>query len=163
MNKLLAGLLLLWTGSLFAASPANTYCSTDSGVTWLPCGSGGGGGGSAVTPTPSSAASAGMAPVVSTAAESNHVLKAGAGNFYSATITNGATPGYVMLFDAVSAPADGAVTPVECFAMPATSSTLGVTFFYPDVFATGITIVYSSTGCFTKTASATAYFSAQVK
>jgi hypothetical protein len=31
----------------WAASPANTYCSTDSGTTWLPCNpTGGGGGGS---------------------------------------------------------------------------------------------------------------------
>lgn len=38
-----------------AASPSNTYCSSDSGVTWLPCaGSGGGGGGTSVTPSQAS-------------------------------------------------------------------------------------------------------------
>lgn len=159
----LAVVLSLVATVALPASPSNTYCSTDSGVTWLPCGSGGGGGGSAVTPTPSSDSSAAITPVVSTAAESNHVLKAAAGNFYGATITNGAAAGYVMVFNATSAPADGAVTPLYCWAMPATTSTLGVGFDYPARFSTGITIVYSTTGCFTKTASATAMFSAQVK
>ena len=59
---------------------------------------------------------------VSTAAEASHVLKASAGNLYSLAVTSGASAGYVMLFDATSAPANGAVTPAECYYMPATST-----------------------------------------
>ena len=64
--------------------------------------------------------------------------------------------GYLMIFNATSAPADGAVTPVFCFY---TSGAPGsVSYALNTYFSTGITLVYSSTGCFTKTASATAMF-----
>lgn len=112
---------------------------------------------------PSSAAAAGIAEIASTAAESNHVLKASAGNLYSVTVTIGATSGYLMVFNAMSAPADGAVTPAYCVALPATNTSLAVNWSMPANYSTGITAVFSSTGCFTKTASATAAFFAQVQ
>lgn len=112
---------------------------------------------------PTAAAAAGIAPVVSTAVEANHVLKAGAGNLYGFQVTSGGTSGFVMVYNSVSAPADGAVTPAKCFELPA-NSTIGVDFApIPMVLTTGITIGFSSTGCFTKTASATAFFSGHVK
>lgn len=88
-----------------------------------------------------------LVPVVSSASESSHVLKSGPGNLYSVYAT-GAT-GYLMVFDATSAPADGAVTPKLC--VPAGSS---VSYLPgpPAYFSTGIVAVLSSTGCFTKTA-----------
>lgn len=113
-------------------------------------------------PAPSSSASVGIAPVVSGSAESSHVLKASAGNLYTLQVTSGTTAGYVLTFDATSAPADGAVTPKHCFVLPASSS-VSLSWSTPAAFATGIVAVFSSTGCFTKTASATAFFSAGVK
>lgn len=113
---------------------------------------------------PSSASTSGIAPVVSASAESNHVLKSSAGNLYGVCVTNGATAGYMMFFNATSAPADGAVTPVGWVAAPGVNTT----YCYdpgavPDYYSTGITVVYSSTGPFTKTASATAAFSGKVQ
>lgn len=99
-----------------------------------------------------------VAPVVSTAVESNHVICAGACNLYSGHVTSGATAGFLMVFNATSAPGDGAVTPAMCVVVPA-STTVGISAPAPISFSTGLTVVYSTTGCFTKTASATAYFS----
>lgn len=73
---------------------------------------------------------------------------------------NGAAAGYLMVFDAITAPVDGAVTPLLAFAMAA-NSTLTFAVDPPVKFTTGCTLVYSSTGPNTKTASATAYFVAR--
>lgn len=102
-------------------------------------------------------------PIVSTSAESSHVIKASCDPVagcrlidFEVTSTVG---GYVLVFDATVAPADGAVTPVKCYQMGA--GTLGVQFAANPMKATsGIVLVFSTTGCFTKTASATAFFSA---
>ena len=110
---------------------------------------------------PTSNAAAANALTASAAAEGSNVLKASAGNLYAITITTGATAGYLMIFNATSAPIDGAVTPAYCLQMPANMSS-AVEWSIPARFATGITAVFSSTGCFTKTASATAAFFAQV-
>jgi len=117
------------------------------------------------TPLPVTGATGGsaVAPVVSSAAESNHVLKASAGSLLSLTTTLGATAGWVMVFDATSAPADGAVTPKYCWEMPTANTSLILAWPTSASFATGITVVFSSTGCFTKTGSATAFFSGQVQ
>lgn len=111
---------------------------------------------------PSASSAVAVTPVVSTAAEANHVLKAGAGNLYGLSVTTGATAGYILLFNATSAPADGAVAPLFCYSIPASTSA-GIAYNVPAAFSTGITASFSSTGCFTKTASATAFFSGSVK
>lgn len=101
---------------------------------------------------------AAVTPVVSAAAESSHIIKASAGTLFDWHVTTGAIAGYIMIFNAASAPADGAVTPIVCVAIAANT-----TFFgndrVPTAFSTGITMVFSTTGPFTKTASATAFFS----
>lgn len=112
--------------------------------------------------TGSSSASGGIAPIVSAAAEASHVLKSSAGNLYAYQVTTGASAGYVLIFDAASAPGDGAVTPKKCVAVQA-NTTVGATMSPPEAFATGITVVFSTTGCFTKTASATAFISGDVR
>ena len=38
---------------------------------------------------------------------------------YGLTVTNGASAGYVLMFDATTVPGDGAVSPVGCYAIPA--------------------------------------------
>lgn len=141
----------------------NASCGTGSlsGVTSI---SGASGAPSNVVINPSSESAAAIAPDATTAYSSSKVLKASAGNLYSLTVTNGATSGLVMIFDATSAPADGAVTPKKCWAMPSTTSTLGMAAEPPLRFSTGITVVYSSgTDCFTKAASATAFISGEAK
>lgn len=113
---------------------------------------------------PTATAAAAIAPVVSSAAEASHVLKASPGNLYGFHASTGATAGYILVYDATSAPSNGTVTPVMCMAIPATS-TMGMSpgANMPILFATGITIVFSTTGCFTQTTSATAFFSGYVK
>lgn len=105
-------------------------------------------------------ASAAVTSASSTTAGSNLVLKASAGNLYSITVTIGATGGYLMLFDATSLPVNGAVTPVWCgpVATSGVNGMLAIEFAAPKSFATGITAGFSTTGCFTLTASATAAF-----
>jgi len=120
----------------------------------------------AVATKPGSSASSAdaLAAVISSAAESGHVLKASAGNLYDAYVTAGATAGFLMVFNATSAPADGAVTPQDCLQVPAnTTQSLFTAGTPPESFSTGITAVFSTTGCFTKTASATAFFHGRVK
>lgn len=109
---------------------------------------------------------------VSTAAESSHVFCDATGTapvhkapcfIRSLYVTTGATAGYLMTFNAVSAPVDGAVTPVICVAAPA-NSTVAMDFGdTTDQYVTGMTAVFSTTGCFTKTASATAFFSGRMQ
>jgi hypothetical protein len=102
----------------------------------------------------SSSANAGIVPVVSTAAEATHVLKASAGNLYSIFAANHtATPGFLLVLDATSAPADGAVTPLECAALPANgNASVSYNPGPASRFSTGITAVLSSgANCFTKT------------
>jgi hypothetical protein len=113
---------------------------------------------------PTATASMGIAPVVTGSAAANLVLKAGAGNLYSFQVTSGASAGFVLVFDATSAPADGAVTPKKCYQLAA-NGTLGASWIPgpPLNFATGITVSFSTTGCFTKTASATAFISGEVQ
>lgn len=103
---------------------------------------------------------AAVTPVVSSAVESSHVIKGSAGTLYDWHATTGAVAGYVMIFNATSAPADGAVTPICCFAVAALNTVTSMDKV-PTTFSTGITMVFSSTGPFTKTASATAFFSAK--
>jgi hypothetical protein len=116
-----------------------------------------------VVPTatrPTSSANAAIVSTATSAAAAGVVLKTSAGNLYSCTVSSGATAGYLMVFDAVAAPGDGAVTPVHVIQVAANSTQ--TTFFpVPVRCNTGITLVFSSTGPFTKTASATAFLSGQ--
>ncbi|MDE0879995.1 MAG: hypothetical protein OSB00_15240 [Sphingomonas bacterium] len=98
-----------------------------------------------------------LSPSVSGSAESSRVLKTASGNFYRASITTAGAAGYLMAFDAATVPSDGAVSPRICRAVAA-NTTLDVAFNIPVSFNSGWVLVFSSTGCFTKTASATAYF-----
>lgn len=109
--------------------------------------------------------SATILPIASTAAESNHVMKASAGTLYAFQAATGASSGFVMFFDATVAPGDGAVTPALCYGIAATSQVSQSWTVGPAVaFASGITMVFSTGAtCFSKTASATAYFSALVR
>lgn len=105
----------------------------------------------------------GITPVVSATPESSHLIKAASGNLYSLYVTTGAATGYLMTFNAKAAPSDGPVTPIECVVAPA-NNTISITFHGPpDIYSNGIVAVFSTTGCFTKTSSATAFFKARAQ
>lgn len=105
---------------------------------------------------PSGMASKALTPSVNTVLAGNRILKASAGNLYGYNVVAGATAGYIMLFDSPTVPADGAVTPKICLPLAANAGTER-SFSTPLRFATGIVVVFSSTGPFTKTESATAF------
>jgi len=93
------------------------------------------------------------------------VAKASAGTLKSfevgADSTLSASAWWVMIFDATSLPADGAVTPAKCYPIPANQPVAGGTFGAAGVgFTTGIVIGVSTTGCFSKTASTHAFIGA---
>lgn len=115
----------------------------------------------AVDSVPCSNANCGTTGAVTSAVASSLVLKASAGNLYSVNVVTGASAGFVMFFNATSAPGDGAVTPVYCMPIAANSGFNMANTPIPANFTTGITIVFSTTGCFTKTASATAFIAGQ--
>lgn len=152
MKKLLAILfLILISGSVFAQSTANQVQTGYLGTTGCP-----GLNSPCFVPYPTP-----TALVVSTTLESNHILKSTPGNVYALSVTS--TPaGYALLLNTTSAPGDGAVTPIWCETVAA-NSTKNIFFNVPIAFTTAITAVFSTTGCFNKTASATAFFSAAVQ
>lgn len=109
-------------------------------------------------------AAVGIAPAASSSAEACHVFKASGGNLYSASGYVGAAPAWIMVFNATSAPADGAVTPVTWAYAPVIGSWFINYGDNPAVMTTGITICASSTGPLSKTAVSTnTVFAGRVK
>lgn len=121
----------------------------------------------------SSQAAETIIPAVSAAAEGSHVVCDATGtapnhkapcSLRSAYVTTGAAGGYLLIFNAIAAPADGAVLPRECVVAPANQTT---SLIFNDEtmesYNTGLTAVFSTTGCFTKTVSATAFFKVRVQ
>lgn len=101
---------------------------------------------------------------VTAAVATSKVLKGSAGRLFSLDITADSTLSaaawYVMVHDATSAPAAGAVTPAKCYGLPAGTTTW--TASWPAgglTMATGIAVTVSTTGCFTQTDSAHAFIS----
>lgn len=94
---------------------------------------------------------------------SGMVLKTGTTNLAGLNVVTGASAGYVMLFDAATVPADGAVTPLRC--MPVAANT-GIDLNFraaPLRFDVGAVVVFSTTGCYSKTASATAFLAGDIQ
>lgn len=179
MRKILVAALFLLSGSAFAQQAERSYVPSDGAGDGIVHGAVSGyldaNGNfvpaSATNPQPitgtvtsGGATSVLPAPTSQTAAVSSVVLKNSPGQLDSLNVGNGAVTGCVMLFDATSAPVDGAVTPkVPAYQMTNANASLGVTYDPPLKFSTGITAVYSSTCGLTKTASATAFISGQVQ
>ena len=112
-------------------------------------------------PTNSVLSAAGAAPSRSstTVAASNIVACSAACNAYGFNAVAGGSALYIMAFDATVAPADGTVTPAYCIPLAANA---GIDVNWrnrPKRFGTGMVLVASTTGCFSKTASATAFLS----
>ena len=73
-------------------------------------------------------------------------------------------PGWVMLFDAISPPADGSlITAPKKWWQVSQYSTLDKEYTTPLSMINGAVLVFSVTGPFTKTASATAIFSGETR
>ncbi len=105
--------------------------------------------------------------VVSAALEASHVLKASSGSLYSVYVTDltGGTSGFLLMFNATSAPADGAVTPLDCIQITSSGNNgLANQGLPPSTYSTGITAVVSSgADCFHKTTGVlTAYINGKV-
>jgi hypothetical protein len=67
---------------------------------------------------------------------------------------------WIMIFDAVSLPTDGTVTPAKCYAMPSGTTNYSAGFTGSGTkFKTGIVIGVSTNGCFTLAASVHAFIS----
>ena len=161
------GIIRLTPGSLTGIRVTSTAWTSGTAVVSFRASSGAGG--TFINQTPfvievaDSSSASGTALNASAAAASAVVGKASAGNLYGANITSGASAGFVMVFNAASAPADGAVTPARCIPLAANT---GIELNYravPSFYTTGITVVFSTTGCFTKTASATAFIAVDAK
>lgn len=98
-----------------------------------------------------------------TSAVASSVSKGAPSNVYSWHGVAGASAGFFQVFNATSAPADGAVTPLECYPVAANGGVVVSNGPIAVNFSTGFTLVFSTTGCFTKTASATAFMSYRAK
>lgn len=121
--------------------------------------SGGGSGGAITFPVLSTTSSSALA--------ANTVINSAASALYSFNVSADSTLSgaawWIMIYNATSAPADGAVTPVKCYAMPLGTTSYSAAFPSPVPFSTGIVIGVSTTGCFTKTASTHAFISGDYK
>ena len=58
----------------------------------------------------------------SAAAEKSHVFKSTAGYLYSVSVAPSNTAGFLLLYDATTAPSDGSVTPVACYDVPSSTA-----------------------------------------
>lgn len=108
--------------------------------------------------SPTSNVGSGIVSSVTAAAGGSVIAKASAGNLYGINIVAGASAGFLMIFNSTTVPADGAVTPIKCLPIAANAG-FSVTFNPPIRLGTGIVAVFSTTGPFTKTISATAFIS----
>jgi len=119
--------------------------------------------GTYVVEVPSAASAAGITTTASAAVTGGQIVKASAGNLYGFNVVSGASAGYVLVFNSATVPADGAVTPARCLPLAANTGLDVNLRGQPTYFSAGITIVFSTTGCFSKTASATAFISGDAK
>lgn len=87
----------------------------------------------------------------------NLVIKASAGNLYDWDVVGGAGAGFFMIFNSATVPADGAVTPITCVPVAIGAFVSGTPAVVPSTYGTGISVAYSSTGCFTKTTAAVGF------
>ena len=102
---------------------------------------------------PSSGSAAGVAPGASPSAEGSHVFT-GAHNVSSVAATNlTSTSGFLVLLNAASAPADGAITPLACAPLSANGqASISYGGQPAGLYGTGIVAVLTSgANCFTKT------------
>lgn len=112
-------------------------------------------------------ASAGTTTIATSALAANLVVNAAPTNLHSFNVsadsTLSAAAWWIMIHNATSAPADGAVTPAKCYAMPSGTTSYSAAWPHAIRLSTGAVIGVSTTGCFTKTASTHAFISGDYK
>lgn len=104
-------------------------------------------------------------PIACTSLCANLVVKNSAGNLYSFEVAADSTLSgaawWIMVYNATSAPGDGSVTPIKCYAAPSGATNFNAAFTSGGIaLSTGITIGVSTNGCYTKAASIHAFISA---
>ncbi len=109
----------------------------------------------------SATASVAMAPVVATSAF-NLVVKASAGNFYGGSIVAGATAGFLIAYNATSAPANAAALTANLIlgVVPVLANGAAAIGEYtiPDRFSAGIVLLFSTNlATYTQPANAAAF------
>ncbi len=108
-----------------------------------------------------------VTPVVSSALEASHVIKASAGTLFSIYASNltGGSPANLIVVNATAVPADGTVVPIICVPFNGGVAYASYALGPPAAFSTGITaIVSTATSCFTKTTGTdTAFISGMAK
>lgn len=116
-------------------TPIATYCWSESAQTEVECGASGTG-----------ASGAAIAPVVTTAAANSLVIKASAGSLFSiyAVGLTGGSSGWLLVVDASTKPADGAVVPLLAIPFSGGVASASYVGLPPAAFATGITALVSS-------------------
>jgi hypothetical protein len=107
------------------------------------------------------------ANTAASALAANLVVNNAASSLYSFNVsadsTLSAAAWWIMIYNATTAPVDGAVTPARCYAMASGSTSFSAAFPAGLPFGTGIVIGVSTTGCFTKTASTHAFIAGDFK
>ena len=133
-------ILLLACGTAFAQSTTRLAPNTGGSLTTVTCGS----------------------------AVSSCVLKSSPGNFYG-TYANCTSACWVMVFNAVALPSNGATTAgaasgnlVECFEVAAGESKSLTYLPFARFFSVGVTVAISSTACASLTASTVGFVSGAV-
>ena len=101
-------------------------------------------------------------PVSSPAISGGWVAASTRTDAYRLGASSSSTAGWFMVFDATTVPADGPVVPKFCRAAAAGAS-VSLVFVNPAAFRNGIVLVFSTTGCYVKTSSPTAFFEASFK
>jgi hypothetical protein len=104
-------------------------------------------------------------PGVAGSSASSAVLLGKPGNLLGAYFTAGGTQGWGMVFNSATAPSNGSTTAgiasgnlEECIYVPAdTTQSISFQGLPVEYYSVGITAVFSSTGCGTLTASASAF------
>lgn len=98
----------------------------------------------------------------STAAEGSRIICPGPCSLGGLQVNTGASSGWVLIFNATAVPADGAVVPVKWYQVGA-NQTLAMSWDLPLRLTTGCIVVFSTTGPFIKTISATATISGEIQ
>ncbi len=111
---------------------------------------------------PTDASGAAIVQVATPAVASTLVAKATPGNLYGCCAVAGASAGFLMLFDATAAPANGTVTPIKVWPVAANAG-LELDFPKPIRGSKGLVLMFSTTGPFSLTGSATAFISASAR
>lgn len=104
----------------------------------------------------------GTPPITPSAANaSSLVLRSTPGGVDFIQANTAATPGWVLLRDAITEAADGAVTPVLGWQVAA-NSTFQIAFDPPLRMVNGAVVTFSTTGPLTQTKSATCWFGGRI-